>query len=238
VSAQDAVGGNARQAFPQDIEGYWVSLVTEDWRYRMMSAPAGDFEGINLTQPGRDLAEAWDPQADAAAGEACRAYGAGGAMRYPTRLHISWAEDNVLQIDTDKGQQTRLLKFGAAQDNEGAGSWQGVSQATLNLYGPAGAQSGRIDVVTSQMRPGYIRRNGVPYSAQALITEYFSMVTEEDGSEYLIVVSELEDPVFLQAPVLRSTTFLKESDASKWDPSECISGRLLREPLGPPRERF
>src|SRR5690606_22755551 len=123
----------AREAAPWDPSGYWVSLVTEDWRFRMLAAPAGDYPGIALTPRGQAIAQAWDPAADAAAGELCKAYGAGGIMRMPTRLNIHWQGDDVLAIETDAGRQTRLLKFGAAQDEDGAGTLQGVSRASWQL---------------------------------------------------------------------------------------------------------
>ncbi|MES2624914.1 MAG: hypothetical protein V4628_06525, partial [Pseudomonadota bacterium] len=81
----------AREAAPHDLTGYWVSVVTEDWRYRMIAAPAGDFQGLPLTPQAQEMAKAWNPQADTASGMACKAYGAGGLMRIPTRLNITWA---------------------------------------------------------------------------------------------------------------------------------------------------
>lgn len=217
---------NAQEAAPHDLTGYWVALVTEDWRFRMMVAPAGDFEGINLTPMGQQLANAWDPDADIAAGDACKAYGAGGLMRIPTRLHITWASENVLSIETDAGQQTRLLKFGPAQDEVGAGSLQGVSDASWDLeregrFGPV--INGTLQVVTTNMQSGYLRRNGIPYSDQATLTEYFERLVLPNGDEYLVVISELEDPLYLAQPVLTSTSFKREADDAGWSPSECIA---------------
>jgi hypothetical protein len=179
---------SAREAAPHDLTGNWVSLVTEDWRYRMMTAPAGDFPGVPLTPLAQQIANAWDPEADIAAGLACKAYGAGGIMRIPTRLQIRWASDNVLSIETDAGKQTRLLKFG-----------------------------------TTSMQPGYFRRNGIPYGEQARMTEYFELVTETNGDQYLIVISVLEDPQHLTQPVITSTNFKREPDDSKWNPSDCVA---------------
>src|SRR5688500_3616405 len=157
----------AREAAPHDLTGNWVSVVTEDWRYRMMAAPAGDYQGLSLTPQAQEIANAWNPEADTAAGMACKAYGAGGLMRIPTRLHIEWMNDNVLSIETDAGKQTRLLKFGPAQEGEGAGSLQGISNARWDLQrerGRAGpVVNGTLEVVTTAMQPGYLRRNGVPY---------------------------------------------------------------------------
>src|SRR6478736_3969240 len=94
-------------AAPIDITGYWVSLVTEDWRYRMATPPKGDFLGVPLNQAGRDAANAWDPAKEEAAGEQCKAYGIGGIMRMPTRLHITWQDNSALKVETDAGTQTR-----------------------------------------------------------------------------------------------------------------------------------
>jgi hypothetical protein len=218
---------SARAAAPHDLTGNWVSLVTEDWRYRMMTAPAGDFVGLPLTPMAQQIANAWDPQADTAAGFACKAYGAGGLMRIPTRLNITWANDNVLSIETDAGQQTRLLKFGPAQDGAGAGSLQGVSNASWDLEREGGRSgpivNGTIEVITTSMQPGYFRRNGIPYGEQAKLTEYFEMVTEANSDQYLIVISVLDDPQHLTQPVITSTNFKREPDDSKWNPSDCIA---------------
>src|ERR1051326_7764061 len=66
-------------AAPFDITGYWVSIVTEDWRWRMFPNK-GDYAGVPLNDEGRKLADAWDPAKDEAAGEQCKAYGAVGLM--------------------------------------------------------------------------------------------------------------------------------------------------------------
>ena len=230
VAALAQPGGasqSAREAGPVDFTGYWVSLVTEDWRFRMLTAPAGDYEGIGLTARGREIANAWDPQADVATGNACKAYGAGGIMRIPTRLHITWADDNVLQVDTDAGMQTRLLKFGPAQDNAGAGSLQGVTSASWLLereggrFGPA--TWGSIEAETTDMAPGYLRRNGVPYGSNAHLTEYYELLVGGDGTEYLTVISILEDPEHLTQLFTTSSNFKREADGSKWNPEECLA---------------
>ncbi len=224
AKAADAPPPSARASAPYDLAGYWVSLVTEDWRYRMMVAPAGDYEGISLTAAGKALADGWSPEADLASGNACKAYGAGGIMRMPTRLNITWASDNVLSIATDAGRQTRVLKFGPAQDQIGIGSLQGVSHARWELERLArggAVVGGTLEVVTTRMAPGYLRRNGVPYSEQATLSEYFERVDGADGTEYLVVVSVLEDPLYLAQPVITSSSFRREADGSRWAVSDC-----------------
>ena len=97
-----------RAAAPVDLTGYWVSVVTEDWRFRMVTPPKGDYASVPLNAEARRVADAWDPSKDGV----CDAYGAAAIMRMPGRLHITWDDDNTLKIETDAGQQTRLLRFG------------------------------------------------------------------------------------------------------------------------------
>jgi hypothetical protein len=217
----------AKVTAPFDPTGYWVSIVTEDWRYRMRTPPRGDYPGLFLNPKARAIADAWDPAQDEAAGEECKSYGAGAIMRVPTRLHVTWVDDNTLKIETDAGEQTRLLQFGKTIDMSGAGAWQGVSRAEWEIRGAtqpgpgSTPRTGSLKVVTTDMRPGYIRKNGVPYGAKAVVTEYFDLVTEASGDQYLIVVTLLEDPEYLLAPVLTSSNFRKQRDGKGWNPMPC-----------------
>src|SRR4029077_238660 len=115
---------------PIDLTGYWVSTVTQDWRWRMVTPAKGDYQGFQLTPDAIKLADAWDPAKDEAAGEQCRSYGAPALMSVPGRLHITWQDDNTLKIETDAGTQTRLFHFGADQTPANTPrTWQGVSVA-------------------------------------------------------------------------------------------------------------
>jgi len=78
-----------RAGAPIDLTGYWVSLVTGDWRFRMITPPKGDYTSIPLNAEARKVADAWDPAKDEAAGEQCKSYGAPALMRVPGRLHIT-----------------------------------------------------------------------------------------------------------------------------------------------------
>jgi hypothetical protein len=240
-AAQGRAGGppaaqaSARAAALADFTGQWVSLVTEDWRYRMFTAPKGDTMSLPLNPAGQKAAAAWDPGRDEAAGEQCRAFGAGGIMRMPTRLRISWQDDSTLKIETDAGMQTRLLRFATAGSGE-PGSWQGVSVASWDypraafaargfIPGAADgrAQSGGMKVITTQMRPGYLRRNGVPYGAKAMMTEQFERLQVPGGDTLLVVAAEITDPEYLAVPYWTSTQFKRQQDASGWNPTPCAS---------------
>jgi hypothetical protein len=219
---------SARASAPIDLTGYWVSLVTEDWRWRMVTAPKGDYPSIPLNAEGRRVADAWDPAKDAAAGEQCKAYGAANLMRVPTRLRVTWDNDSTLTIETDAGTQTRLFQFGRLPRTAGDPTWQGISTATWEYAGGrapregAAPRGGQLKVVTTGMRPGYLQRNGVPYSANAVVTEYFNRTQEPNGDSFLIVTTVVEDPQYLNTHFARSSHFKKEADGSKWSPTPCV----------------
>jgi hypothetical protein len=218
-----------QQSAPIDLTGYWVSLITEDWRFRVVTPPKGDLAGVPLNGAGRTAANGWDPAKDTAAGEACRGYGAGGVMRLPGRLHITWEDERTLKIETDAGTQTRLLAFTPATPSA-TPDWQGSSRASWDrpspviggdFFGAPPAAGGSLKVVTTAMKPGYIRKNGVPYSAAAVITEYFDRFNVPDGDAVLVVTTEMVDPTYLAQPFWTSTHFKRQADATGWNPTPC-----------------
>src|SRR5947209_1339719 len=102
---------NAKEGAPVDFTGQWVAYVTEDYRFRMVTPPKGDYASVPLTPAGVRVADGWNLAADRASGGQCKAFGAAGLMRIPTRVRIAWADDNTLKLETDAGTQTRLFKF-------------------------------------------------------------------------------------------------------------------------------
>src|ERR1700722_18561349 len=78
-----ATPANAKAAAPADLTGQWISVVTEDWRYRMILPYKLDYAGVPVSSSGRKLADNWDPAHDEAAGEQCKSYGAAAVMRAP-----------------------------------------------------------------------------------------------------------------------------------------------------------
>jgi hypothetical protein len=245
---------SARAAAQVDLTGTWVAQITEDWRWRMITPPKGDFASVPLSPSGREAAGQWSLEADNAAGEQCRAFGAGGVLRQPTRIRIAWADDDTLRLETDAGEQTRLFRFGANRQASPAPTWQGDSvaawmggppardpfafliaptrEASAARGGAAAAPGGAsapppapvpqasLKVVTTNLKPGYVRKNGVPYSDRAVVTEYFDRLTLF-GTDYLQVVAIVEDPVYLTGPFTVSQHFKREPDDSRWHPTPC-----------------
>jgi hypothetical protein len=207
-----------RTVAPFDLTGYWVSIVTQDWRQRMVTPPKGDYESVPITAEAKKVGDAWDPAKDEAAGEQCRSYGAPALMRVPGRVHITWQDEVTLKIDVDTGEQTRRFHFDTAALS-GAPSWQGHTIARWESA--AGGKSATLKAVTTHLRPGYLRKNGVPYSANAVLTEYWDVFTIPDGQTWLTITTIVEDPLYLRMPWLTALHFKKEADGSKWDPSPC-----------------
>ncbi len=167
-------------------------------------------------------------------------------MRMPGRLHITWQDDRTLQIEADAGTQTRLLYFDGRQPS-GEPTWQGHSAASWDIAGqqfevnrngvpiaPAAGGRGRglgrgetpptggaLKVVTSHMRAGHLRKNGVPYSENAAVSEYFDRLTYPNGDVILIVRTVVEDPMYLDQPFITSSNFKLEKDGAKWKPTPC-----------------
>jgi len=235
--AQGQGGGapskTARAAAPIDLTGNWVSVVTEDYRWRMMTPLKGDSASVPLNDEGLKLVQAWDPAKDEAAGLQCKSYGAPAIMRVPGRLRIAWADDSTLKIETDSGTQTRLFHFGAQPPANATPSWQGYSAARWETGPPRsggiglgrreGTESRSLEVATTQLRAGYLRKNGVPYSDKAKVTEFYDRYREPNGDEWFTVTTIVNDPVYLAVPFVTTTDFKKEADGSKFSPAACTA---------------
>jgi hypothetical protein len=261
-----------------DLTGYWVRLVTEDWRWLMAVPPKGNRDSVGVSPAGVAVMDAWDPAKDEAEGNQCKGYGAGAISRLPTRAHVTWQDADTLKWETDQGMQTRLFRFGPAaeqaQPNPGPRTWQGVSVATWEPVaggrggrggglpgggpgGPGGGpgapagppppaltdddaapppgappappaggrganQNGWLKVVTTNVKSGYLRKNGLPYSEKATITEYFQPTPETYGVRYMIVTTIVEDPEYLTGPLITSSNYRKLPDTNNgWDPQPC-----------------
>jgi hypothetical protein len=267
---QAAPPSTAKAIAPIDLTGYWTAVVTEDWHVRMLTPAKGDFgsgvtgtienPGVGFIGAGPNpsaqgnipynvtaarLAMAWDPAKDEAEGNACKAYGAGGIMRQPTHLHLTWQDDNTLKVEADFGTQTRVLHFGppvteGRLDYSNATfyparppkleppanvepSWQGYSVAQWTVMGGTGGydRGGNLKVVTTRLKPGYYWKNGMPYSGNIVLTEYFRTMELPDRSQWIRYTVIADDPENLTQPWIVNYAFKKLPDASKWNPTPC-----------------
>ena len=198
---------SAREGAAVDLTGYWVSVIAEDWKFRMVTPRKGVYDSLMLNAEGRRVADTWDPSKDEAAGEQCRSYGAANIMRVPGRVHITWQDDNTLRLETDAGTQTRLFAFGAAPAPAARGA----------------ARTGNLKVVTTNLRAGYVRKNGAPYSAKTTVTEYYDLNAMPNGDRWFTVTTKVDDPIYSRGPYLTTTDFKKLPDAAGWNPTPCAA---------------
>lgn len=213
----------ARQAAPIDLTGTWVSVVTEDWMFRMVTPPKGEMLGVPVTPAARAAANAWDPVKDEAEGNACRAYGAAGVMRLPGRVRISWENDVELKIEMEAGTQTRYIHFTDSAISAAEPTWQGLSFAQWETAVTAAGEpaAGNMKVVTTRLRPGYVRKNGVPYSANTVLTEYYDVHTADNGDVWMVVTTQVHDPANFTTDFITSTHFKKLGADAPWRPEPC-----------------
>lgn len=229
-----ATAQSARAEAPVDLTGYWVSVVTEDWPWRMHTPPKGDYASIPLNPEGERVANLWTETQDGS----CLAFGAAAVLRMPTRVRITWRDDSTLELQTDNGAQTRLFRFGEAAANASAPrSLQGTSVAewqqseVVRARGAEGGEtSARVDggvwtplkVTTTNLTAAWLRPNGVPVSENAVVTEYFDYFTE--GAErWFIVTTMVDDPKYLSERLVISSNFKREPNGAKWAPRACKS---------------
>jgi hypothetical protein len=224
------------------MTGQWVAVVNEDWRWRMITAPVGDVSSIPVNARGREAAAAWDLERDRAEGQLCKAFGAPGLIRQPTRIRGSWDDDDTLLLEFDAGRQTRRLEFGPSSPPD-EHSLQGYSRASWSrqtlrrgVFGSQTPPSGALHVQTINLTPGYLRPNGVPYSEEATMREFFhSFTLPGDGGTWLVVTTVIDDPVYLTSELVMSTQFKKENGRATWNPRPCeiLPPLVVREPEPP-----
>ena len=258
-----AVAQPARAAAPVDLTGTWASVITEDWQWRFVTPIVGDYTGVPLNADGDRLARQWNPDADVKAGQQCKGFGAAGINRLPTRLQVSWVDDNTMKLDFDLGTQSRLVYFDKSKapgtrslQGHAIGEWvdlpapgrggpvgqppggaragapapaAGAAPAAAapaggrggRAAGPAGPRAGGLKIVTTNLLPQYLRQNGVPVSDKAVVTEYLDVVPAPDGSQWLVLKTQVDDPTYLSGWYQVSSNFKKEATAAKWSPTPC-----------------
>ena len=237
ASAQGRGGGaraggpppTARAQAPKDFTGYWVAVVAEHWHLRMEMPPKNDFSMLPVNAEARRLAGMWTPTQDA--GNECRSYGAASIMRIPGRLHISGPTTIRSKSTPTRARRSACCTSPppgapAASAAPAQPDWQGYSVAQwagmqVGRGGRTPGPNGNLGVMTTKMKAGYLRKNGVPYSENATLQEYFDTFTEPEGTSWLVVTSIITDPTYLTGPYATTNHFKKIPDMQGWDPTPC-----------------
>jgi len=233
ATAHAASAQTSRADAPVDPTGYWASVVTEDWPWRMHTPSHGDYASLPLNAEGKRVADTWTAAQDGS----CLAFGAAAVLRMPTRVRFTWQDERTLKLETDNGQQTRLFHLDAAAASRSAAprSLQGTSTAAWQLAGvvrargnEGGESSARVaegswtplKVTTTNLTAAWLRPNGVPVSEDAVVTEYFDWFSE-GAEQWFVVTTMVDDPKYLTERLVISSNFRRESNGAKWAPRPC-----------------
>ena len=153
----------------------------------------------------------------------CRSYGAGHIMRVPGRLHIHWADDDTLQVDTGFGDADSSLSASPTPTpmEPAAPSWQEDTRraargwdrtspprviAYAAFYRPPNAPRYLGGDHNALAAGGILLKNGVPYSEDARVEEHFYTFTEPNGDTWLVVTTIITDPRYLIEPYVTPPT--------------------------------
>ena len=209
----------ARASAPIDLTGYWVAVVNEDWRYRMVTPAKGDYGGVRSRRKRcRSSTTGIRPQTRRR--EECKSWcrrghaAAGSASHHLAGRHHTEGRGG-------RGHANASLSIPGRPAAAGTPTWQGDSTAQWERGGGRGAPpvGGSLTVVTRNMRPGYLRKNGVPARER-----------DRHGAFRPVAISWWPDArrhhggrrsAVSTAATHRQLAFQRKADGSKWDPTPC-----------------
>jgi hypothetical protein len=203
ASAQAPASGSSLPAAELNLSGNWLPMYHEDWPERGDGPELGDYLGLSISDGARRAGLSWDASRMSVEEHQCQVHVSPYIYRGPTQLHF-WEErdpetQRVIAIKNylSNYQQTRTIWMDSRPhpSEYAAHTWMGFS--TGKWEGSA------LKVYTTHIKQGFLRRNGLPESDQATLTEYFIRY----GDSLLTHVSILTDPVYLAEPLIRSQDF-------------------------------
>lgn len=207
-----------------DLSGEWGQKTHEDAPERGGGPELGDYTGLPINDRARAQADAFDASKWAHPDHQCEPHPADYAYRGPGSLRI-WADMDPLtqQVTAWHTQamwmnpQRTIYMDGRPHPSEYAPhTWGGFS--TGQWVGDM------LKVETTHMKEGWLRRNGLPRSEKATMTEYFNR-----HGEYLTVVQIVKDPVFLTEPLVRTSNWILHPGYAPFAQA-CVSSRQLDKP--------
>ncbi len=198
ASARVAMG----QVERPDITGYWNGMLTEEFRIRLYGPEPGEIDGLPLNERGREAALNFDPNEYYKPENQCRKHGGAYVMRGPFAKHFYYEDEATLVIRIELEAQTRRIYLDGRPPPDETHTGLGHS---VGEWG----DNGILTVTTTQMTPYYHRRNGVPYSENAVMTEHFIL----HDADYLTLITKVDDPEYLSEPLVRSISFKRLPDS-------------------------
>ena len=192
-----------------DLTGYWEAILHEDTLFRTAGPPIGEYIGLPINDAARAIANDWNPEDGYKPENQCKMHGAAYIMRSPIRIFVA-QDDEVtisIKIELEMGRERKIYLDGRPAP-EGPPTDMGHSVGVW--------EGDMLTVTTTNMTEKYIRRNGVPNSEQAVMTEHFVR-----HGDYITLINIIEDPVYLNEPLIRSISYRKRNDEFKWVRFDC-----------------
>lgn len=195
----------ARAHAAADLSGSWVQKMHEDRDERAYGPDIGDYLGLPINAAARLRAETWDAAKWSVPEHQCEPHPADYAPHGPAALRI-WSDvDPITQqvvawhiVYQWMNSHRVIWMDGRPHPSDYAPhTWMGFSSGEW--------QGDTLVVHTTHLKEGWIRRNGVPRSDRGMLTEYWMRL-----GGYLTVLSSIEDPVYLTAPLVRSWNWVMD----------------------------
>ena len=196
------LGFSLPAAAQYDLAGKWSASLHEDRPHRIPGPELGDYTGIPVNEAARLKARTWDASIHSLPEQQARPHPAQYSLRGPANFRFDEVIDPIsyrvlaYTINGLWGAVRTIWMDGRPHPSERAlHTWTGFS---------TGEWVGRtLKVTTTHLKAGYIQRNGVPASELSRMTEHFVR-----HGELLVTFTAIEDPVYLDEPFVRSTTFV------------------------------
>lgn len=184
-----------------DFSGEWAPRMYEDQPERVPGPELGDYLGIPINDAARMRAETWDASIQTLPEWQCRPHSADYIWRGPSNLRI-WKEVDPVSREITafhaewlRSVDRAIFLDGRPHPPEGAlHTWAGYSTAKWD--------GDILTITTTHLKEGYLRRNGLPRSDQATLTEHWIR-----NGDFLTVVTIVHDPVYLTEPFIRTTDY-------------------------------
>ena len=209
-----------------DLSGAWGQRFHEDAPERGAGPEIGDYTGLPINDAARRRADAWDAAKWTMPERQCEPHPADYGPRGPASLRISSTLDPVSQDVVSWNvtvlwmvQQRTIWMDGRAHPSEYAQhTWQGFSTGEW--------EGDMLKVTTTHLKEGWVRRNGLPRSSEATMTEYFLR-----HDDYLTLVTVVRDPVYLTEPLVRTSNWVLDP-GFQLSPFSCIPVVEIERPRG------
>ena len=227
VATLFAMGLAALPALAQvDLAGEWNPRFHEDQPERIPGPDIGDYLGLPITEAARLRADAWDASLLTLPEHQCKPHPSDYGMRGPANTRWSKEVDRDTQstiawhthMSWQAPERTIYMDGRPHPPEYAAHTWQGFSTGKF--------EGNMLTITTTHLKNGWIRRNGIPRSEKATVTEHVMR-----NGDYLTWMVIINDPVYLTEPFVRTTDFVLDLQ-QVIAPYPCESVVEVDRPLG------